>query len=133
MYCVDIQAHAAGALEGDNLRGERRWERQVARALLDAGRRVGSIGQAWGRPDTPLWDGEVRSLSGRVLIAHADPNSVRYRPGAEAFVSNVFCGLGEAAEQEIRHAVADMGRTKVALTRSFQTNSTVTRIPQDLQ
>lgn len=131
-YCVDILAKATGSFEDDNLKGERRWERQAARALLDAGRLVGSIRDAWARPDTPLWTGIIENLSDHVLLTQADPGNVRYCKGADAFVSNVFCGLTSEAEAEIRRAVAEMGRSRIALTHSFQVHCALKRLPEDL-
>jgi hypothetical protein len=131
-YAVDILTKAEGSLEDDNLKGERRWERQAARALLDAGREVGAPRDSWDRPDTSRWLGTVGDLSGYALITHGDPGTVRYRPGAEAFISNVFCGLTAEAEAEIRRAVAELGRRRVALTHSFQLNVALKRLPPDL-
>ncbi len=131
-FCVDIQTRAPGALEDDNLKGERRWERQAARALLNAGRQVGSIHDSWGSPDTSLWLGRIGNLSGHTLITQADPGNVRYKPGAEAFVSNVFCGLAPEAEAEVYRAVSEMGRERVFLTHSFQVHVALKRLPEDL-
>ena len=132
-YVVDILTPACASLESDNLKGERRWERQAARALLDAGRQVGSARpNIWARPDVPNWTGHVDNLTGHTLITQADPGSVRYRPGASFFLTNVFCGLTDAAEAEIRRAIAEMGRERVFLTHSFQLNVALKRLPGDL-
>lgn len=131
-YCVDIREAASGSLEGDNLHGEQRWERQVARALLDSGREVGAVRNVWGNPDTTLWRGEIRDLRGHTLISYADPGTTRYRPGADVFITNVFCGLTDTAEREIRQAISDMGRNRVALTHSFQVHVALKRLPPDL-
>lgn len=130
-YAIDILTRAEGSLEGDNLKGERRWERQAARALLSAERHVGSLRDAWGAPDTPRWDGVV-GVDGRTLITQADPGNVRYRPGADKLVSNVFCGLTDDAVREIRLAVAEMGRERVFLSHSFQVHVSLRRLPLDL-
>lgn len=130
-YTVDIQTRAEGSLEGDNLKGERRWERQAARALLDAGREVGSVSDSWARPDSPRWQGAC-GWAGRTLITQADPGNVRYKPGAAFFLSNVFCGLDTHAEGEIYNAIRDMGRERVFLTHSFQVHVALKRLPAEL-
>lgn len=131
-YAVDILTKAAGALEDDNLKGERRWERQAARALLDAGREVGAPRDSWDRPDTSRWLGTVGDLSGHALVTQADPGTVRYRPGAEAFITNIFSGMIDSGEAEIRRAVQEMGRERVALTHGFQVHVPPKRLPPDL-
>lgn len=131
-YVVDMRETANGALDDDNLKGERRWERHVVSALLGAGRQVASSHANWTRPSTPLWQGVTDDFSGAALITEADPDHVRYRGRPDAFVSNAFSVMTPSAEAEIRHAIADLGRRRVVLTHSFQAHVPQKRLPPDL-
>lgn len=119
-YVVDMRETANGRLGDDNLKGERRWERHVVAALLAAGRRTQSSHSNWTRPTSPHWGGVTDDLTGKIFLAEADPEHVRFRGRPRVFISDAFSHMTPGCEHEIRNAMQAIGRERVFLTHSFR-------------
>lgn len=131
-YVVDMRETANFRLHDDNLKGERRWERHVVAALLAAGRHVSSSHANWTAPTSHHWGGVTNTFDGSVFIAEADPEHVRFRGRPSFFVSDAFSHMTPGAEDEIRQAMAAIGRERVFLTHSFKAHIPQKRLSPDL-
>lgn len=117
-----------GRLDDGCLRGERRWERNVAAALLAAGRKVGAHQSIMiPHPARPDWLDKVSDTRGCTYIAYGGTNDSGLRLGggrverdAAHYVLNFFGYPGDEACGEIEALCRHVGRNNVAVTLNFK-------------
>lgn len=131
-YCINITSGPlAGALEDDNLRGEGRWERLVARGLLSTGEPVGTPLPKWAG-DSPNWIGHIEDLSDcAYLTIYGGLASIPRT--ARIYLLQFFSAPNEPIEEEIREVIRFAGHRNVWLTHSYQSDGCFDRLPEDLR
>jgi len=130
-YCVRVQEPTAwhnsspdaqkfglepgrGVLSDGNLRGERRWERNAAAALLVAGRDVGTPQHVMQKPPNTTWQDVVNPSDCDLYLAHGGPNDKcginTFAAEAPRMVLNYFGFPGEPLCSEIIQCASHRGR-----------------------
>jgi hypothetical protein len=131
-YCINITSGPlAGTLEDDDLRGEGRWERMVARGLINAGVQVGTPLQKW-KGDAPNWIGAIEDLSDSVYIT-IYPGLVRLPRTARIYILQFFSPPDAAIHEEIRQIISFAGHRNVLITHSYPSDGAVNGLPEDLR
>lgn len=131
-YCINITSGTlAGTLEDDDLRGEGRWERMVARGLVNMNVPVGTRLPKWGG-DSPNWIGHVKDFSDCAYITiYGGLNS--FPSDAHAYLFQFFSAPNAPIEEEIRGVMARSGRRNVFLTHSYPSDGCFDRLSEDLR
>lgn len=130
-FCINITSGPlAGSLEDDDLRGEGRWERNIARGLLRTGVDVGTPLPKWAG-DAANWVGQITDLSDSVYIAIYGGFTEMPR-GARAYVIQFFSPPNAAIEDEIRAIMAREGHRNVFVSHSYPSDGCLTSLAPDL-
>lgn len=130
-FCVNITSGPlAGTLEDDNLRGEGRWERQVARGLVRTGEPVGTPLPKWGG-DSPNWIGHITDLSDCAYVTIYG-GLERIPTGASAYLLQFFSVANAPIEEELRVLMGRVGRRHVFVTHSYPSDG-CDEIAEDLR
>ena len=131
-YCINITSGAlAGTLEDDDLRGEGRWERLVARGLISTGEQVGTPSLKW-QGDAPNWIGYITDLSDCAYITIYGGLETLPR-SARVYLFQFFSAPNAPIEEEIRTVMRFAGRSNVFLTHSYPSDGCFDRLPEDLR
>ncbi len=117
-FCINITSGPLlGALEDDDLRGEGRWERLIARGLVRTGELVGSRLSKWSG-DTPNWVGQITDLSDCAYITiYGGLSSVP--DGARVYLLQFFSVMNAPIAEEIRGIIARNPQSRVFVTHSY--------------
>lgn len=128
-FCINITSSPLkGALEDDNLRGEGRWERLVARGLLSTGEPVGTPQPKWAG-DAVNWVGHIEDISECAYVAiYGGPE----QPVAHTYLFQFFSAPNARIEGEIRDLMRRVGHRRVFLTQSYPSAQTYARLAEDL-
>lgn len=134
-FCVNITSGAlAGTLEDNDLRGEGRWERLVARGLLNAGHQVGTPQPKWGGDSAAgdRWLGHIEDPHDSIYVTiYGGPSCLPQR--ARAYLLHFFSGPNAPIEAEFRELIARVGRNRVFFTSSYPSAGTFDKLAPDLR
>lgn len=131
-YCINITSGPlTGTLEDDNLRGEGRWERMMARGLLATGEPVGTPLPKWAG-DSPNWIGHIENLSDCAYITIYGGLETLPRT-ARVYMLQFFSAPNEPIIEEFRKIIAFAGRHNVWLMHSYLSDGCFDNLPDDLR
>jgi len=125
-FVVNITSESLGGLPDGNFRGEPRWERNVADALLSGGKTVGCTRSnvASIASSSKQWVGFVANPSKDLVITHSSTETSHHYAGGKYYIYNFFSKPHISRPiDEIKGVLGKIGSSSVVVTQSFRSSS----------